>query len=226
LARTPRQANRALAVVSQMLNLAERWEFRPLNSNPCPRIPRYPEVARRRYATAEELRRLGAVLRTYAVDFPHEVAFLRLLLYTGARPSELLRASKTCLETRPDGMGVLRIKEGKTGQRTVFLPHPAMRMLTCLSPFRTTLTGLTAMPTRLWNLIRHEAGCPDLWARDCRRTFATVGYSEGVPLEQMADILGHTDQQTTRVYARLMEDPAARAVAATAGTMERLLSAG
>ncbi len=38
---TPTQANRTLAVLSKMFNLAERWSVRPDGSNPCRHIERY-----------------------------------------------------------------------------------------------------------------------------------------------------------------------------------------
>ena len=40
---TPRQANHVVAVLSKMFNLAELWKLRPLNSNPCQHLKRYPE---------------------------------------------------------------------------------------------------------------------------------------------------------------------------------------
>jgi len=55
-------ADRALAVLSKMFSLAERWDLRPPGSNPCHGIDRYPERRRERFLSAEELARLGAVL--------------------------------------------------------------------------------------------------------------------------------------------------------------------
>jgi hypothetical protein len=59
----PRQANLILAVLSKAFSLAELWEMRPEGSNPCRKIERYPERHRERFLSAEELARLGAVLR-------------------------------------------------------------------------------------------------------------------------------------------------------------------
>ena len=39
---TKPMANRFLALLSKMMNLAEKWEFRPLYSNPCKHVDRYP----------------------------------------------------------------------------------------------------------------------------------------------------------------------------------------
>ena len=60
---TPRQANHVVAMLSKMFHLAERWKLRPLNSNPCRHIRRYPENARDRYPLPEELERIGIAMR-------------------------------------------------------------------------------------------------------------------------------------------------------------------
>ncbi len=56
----PDLANRLLAVVSSLLNQAERWGVRPRGSNPCPHVDRYRESRRERYLSGEELSRLRA----------------------------------------------------------------------------------------------------------------------------------------------------------------------
>lgn len=65
----PAQANRVLARVSKMLNLAETWGLRPLDSNPCPRIGRYRESKRERFLSGTELRRLGEARRQDALPY-------------------------------------------------------------------------------------------------------------------------------------------------------------
>ena len=43
---TPFEANRTLALISKMMNLAELWGFRPQNTNPTRHIPRFKEEKR------------------------------------------------------------------------------------------------------------------------------------------------------------------------------------
>lgn len=59
---TPVRANRALAVLSKAMNLAEQWAMRPQGTNPCRFVKKYKEEPRRRYLTEEELQRLGDAL--------------------------------------------------------------------------------------------------------------------------------------------------------------------
>jgi hypothetical protein len=60
--KTPIMANRVLALLSKMFSLAERWRVRPLGSNPCRGIDRFPERARECFLSEAELAKLGEVL--------------------------------------------------------------------------------------------------------------------------------------------------------------------
>jgi len=219
LSDTPNQANRVIAVLSKMLNLAERMEMRPIGSNPCKVLPRFREQRRRRYATPEEIGRLGPLLEAEGYKNPAAAAFLYLLLFSGARPSEIARARWDQL----DG-AVLRIPEGKTGERTVFLPRQAVEVLSRIPRTSETITGLSAVPKKVWGRIRAAAGCPDLYARDLRRTFATIGLSNGVPIGAVGELLGHKSADTTKIYAKLLEGRAAEATAIIADKIEGLLT--
>jgi integrase len=78
------------------------------------------------------------------------------------------------------------------------------------------------MPVRLWAKIRKEAGCPDLRARDLRRTFATVGMSAGLKMDQISEILGHRSTQTTKIYAKLNIDSQIESARAIADAIEKV----
>ena len=54
---TPGAANRVLALLSKMFNLAERWGIRPDHTNPCRHIERYAERKIERFLSGEELAR-------------------------------------------------------------------------------------------------------------------------------------------------------------------------
>ena len=59
----PYQANRTLAVLSKMFNLAELWGMRPDGSNPCRHVKRFKEEKRERFLSDAEYQCLGAALR-------------------------------------------------------------------------------------------------------------------------------------------------------------------
>lgn len=58
----PGVANRCLALLSKMFNLAERWGWRPQGSNPCRGVEKYPENRRERFLSEQEMARLGKAL--------------------------------------------------------------------------------------------------------------------------------------------------------------------
>jgi hypothetical protein len=88
----PVAANRCLALLSALLNWAERHGYRPDGSNFCRHVERYREQHRERFLSAAELARLGDALAEAEDrgESPHVVAALRLLIFTGARRSEIL----------------------------------------------------------------------------------------------------------------------------------------
>jgi hypothetical protein len=76
---TPMQANRVLAVLSKMMNLAERWGLRPDATNPCRHVERYregttpqrssgprrfPEASQPSWAAASSVRKEKGICRT------------------------------------------------------------------------------------------------------------------------------------------------------------------
>ena len=85
----PYQANRVLAVLSKMFNLAERWGLRPDGSNPCRHVEKFAERKRERMLSPAELARLGDALAAHDGS-PYAVAAVKLLVFTGARLGEVL----------------------------------------------------------------------------------------------------------------------------------------
>jgi integrase len=85
---TPYRANRTVAVLSKMLSLAVKWEYR--SDNPAKGIERAPEEKRERFLTPAEIERLAGVLITHREKVTANA--IRLLLLTGARKGEMLSA--------------------------------------------------------------------------------------------------------------------------------------
>jgi integrase len=65
-----------------------------------------------------------------------------------------------------------------------------------------------------------RAGLPTMRFHDSRHTAATLLINEGVPLEVIQQLLGHSSVQVTnQIYAKIKEGPLRQA----AGVMERVL---
>jgi integrase len=208
---TPYAANRSLAVLSKMFALAERWGERPDGSNPCRHVERYAERKRERMLSAEEFARLAAVLKASSRS-PYALAAIKLLVFTGARLSEILNLKWEWVDLE---RGEARLPDSKTGAKTLHLPPPALAVLSELprvegNPYvivghihGTRLVNLE----KPWRTIRDAAGLHNVRLHDLRHSFASVAASSGMGLPIIGKMLGHTQAATTHRYAHLANDP-------------------
>ena len=220
---TPYQANRVLALLSCMFALAEKWRMRPRGSNPCTGVEKYPEAKRRRYLTPQEAPRLANCLAAYESERPLEVAYIYLLLLSGARPEEIGRARWDWLE-KTDAGCVLRLPDSKTGARSVYLSPRLEALLAALPRTGGRILG-GAKPSILWREIRAKAGFPDMRLYDLRHSFASAALSAGYSLDQIGELLGHRSTQTTKRYAHLVDGKAHEIAAGTSAKLESMLNA-
>ena len=219
---TPIGANRCLRVLSKLFTFAKEDGLFEAE-NPCSSVPSFVEKKRKRFATEEEIKKIALILEREKLEQPKGVAFLYVLMLSGARPRSIERALRNQITRFTyDGnlWGALTFK-GKTSDDTgenevVLLPPQLLDLVESIAPPSDgTLFGIR-MPVSLWNKIRTEAGCPDLWARDLRRTFATVGLSNGVSLDVVGEVLNHKSVQTTKRYGKLTSSARIQAVATIA----------
>jgi integrase len=85
---TPYRGNRVLALLSSMFSEAMRWKW--TKENPARGIRRYPEEKRERWLQEDGLIRLHQALNEY--DNQQASNAIRLILLTGSRKSEVLKA--------------------------------------------------------------------------------------------------------------------------------------
>jgi len=211
---TPGAANRCLALLSKMMNLAERWGERPDASNPCRHVEKYRENKRNRFLLAAELARLGAACQRCEKDGtigPSFLALVRLLIFTGARLSEIQKARWEWVDFEA---GVLRLPDSKSGAKTIMLPAPALDMLTRLvrvdgNPYIITGKGNRYLVDvwKPWAILREVAELKDARLHDLRHSFASIGAAGGMSLNIIGGLLGHRQTQTTLRYAHLATDP-------------------
>ena len=219
-AATPYKFNRTLALASTIFGRAEVWKMRAQGTNPTKGVHRYPEKKRRRYMKPAEALAISEALNRKEDEQPAGVAFIRLLILTGARPDEIARARWEWLQiyetsdkkTRKKIRGgVIHDPDSKTGERDIHLSPRALEVVESLPRMFDTLTGIKS-PKKLWWGIRDEAGCPDLRLYDLRHSFASVAIGLGMTLGQIGELLGHASTQTTQRYAHLMDEDKRAAV--------------
>ncbi len=225
----PYQANRVLALLSKMFNLAERWGLRPDGSNPCHYVEKFRERKRERMLSADELTRLGNALAAYDGS-PYVAAAVKLLVFTGARLSEVLALRWEWIDFE---RGEARLPDGKSGAKTLHLPPPALAVLAGLPRLdgnAHVIAGANEGAALVnlekpWRAIRAMAGLDDVRLHDLRQAFASVAASSGMGLPRIGKTLGHTQAATTARYAHLASDPV-KAAAAVAGKIEAAMAGG
>ena len=226
-------ANRALAVLSQMLNLSVRWGWR--SDNPAKGTERNQETKRTRYLAPEEI----AALTTALAALPDQQAanVFRLMLLTGCRKGEALAARWDQIDLTA---GVW-IKPGSTTkQKTehrVPLSAAARALLSGIDR-----TGPWVFPGQVegqhrteikaqWEKICTAAGLVDetgektVRMHDLRHTYASVLASAGLSLPIIGALLGHSQPATTARYAHLMDDPLRQATERAAAVVTGAASA-
>jgi integrase len=222
---TPYRANRALAVLSRIISKLAIPEHRA--DNPCRGIERAGEEKRVRYASADEIRRLSEALTRST--FPDMANAVRLLLLTGARRGELLRATWAQFDLQ---RGTWSKPAAATKQRRVHvvpLSAPARQLLSTMQKEATTPELFPGDPEwrlrKCWSAACAEAHINDLRVHDLRHAFASILASSGASLPLIGSLLGHSTPVTTARYAHLLDDPL-RAAADRVGAFIEAASEG
>lgn len=225
LAGSPYQANRTLALLSRLFNLAETWGMREHGSNPCRHVERFKETPRERYLSHEEIRRLAMAIddARQREEISSEAArAIQLLLLTGARLNELLTArwEWVSIDAR-----VINLPTSKTGKKTLFLSQEAIKIIEHLDQSRAKdqTSGAPQNPFLLpgrvkgkplnnlskpWARVCKVAGLEGVRLHDLRHTAASIAVGQGVSLSLIGRLLGHSQPQTTHRYAHVDADPA------------------
>jgi integrase len=211
-ARAPTHANRTVAVLSRMFNLAIRWGWR--SDNPCKGVERNQENKRHRYLTGAEMSRLSAALAELADQSAANA--VRLLLLTGARRGELLAAKWADVDLEAS----VWIKPASTTKQAALhrvpLSAAAVQLLTGMQAqagddaewiFPARGGGHRPHINEAWIRVRKAAKLPGVRLHDLRHTYASVLVSAGLSLPVIGSLLGHSTPVTTHRYAHLTDDP-------------------
>lgn len=202
---TPSAANRVRSTLSSIFTYAVLSEW--LEDNPCSRVKPNREEGRERYLSTVETQRLFRVLGKHHNDMPSTVAAIRLLIYTGARKSEItdLKWDYVDLEDR-----CLRLPDSKTGRKRILLNDDAIEVLNQIPRTGTNVIegvgGGRMWLQRPWMKLRKEAGLDDVRLHDLRHNFASAAVSSGLSLPVIGKLLGHKDIKTTARYSHLYDD--------------------
>jgi len=217
-------ANRALASLRACLQAA--WRRDKIPSNPAMKVRPLPESEpRARVLTDEELSRLLKAVKALTDPY-HKLAFT-LLLSTGARLSEVLKARWDDFDLDGENW---RIPSPKAGRPQV-VPLPA----TTVAMLRNTkhkgglvVPGATLDKPRFdlkkpWDALRVAAEIPDVHIHDIRRDYG-LRVSKAAGLHVASKLLRHADVRVTeRVYAPLALEDLRKATEQQSGTLAKVL---
>jgi len=207
----PYAANRLLALLSKMFNLAVAWQWRA--DNPTSGIPKFPEPKRDRWLNDDELSRLLEALGRHPSQRAADA--IRLLLLTGARRSEVFGMKWEEVDL---ARGVWTKPAHTTKQkRTEHIPlsDQAVHLLKRIMAHSDGLSDFV-FPSRngdqpigdlkkSWAAIQKDAGLSGVRLHDLRHTYAAHLVSSGMSLPIVGRLLGHTQPQTTQRYAHLAD---------------------
>ena len=233
LHKTPAMANRVVEMLSRLFYMAEAWGVAPEGGNPCRFVKKYPRSGvASGFCRSGSFAGLGKVLSEIEAEgkvSASGVAALRLLMLTGCRRNEVLTLRWEDVDL---DAGELRLRDAKTGDRSVALSPAARKVLATLPrlpdnpwviagprPGR-RLSGLNGR----WLVVRARAGLEDVRIHDLRHSFASRALALGESLTMIGKLLGHRKVQTTARYAHLARESvkmsAARVSESIAADME------
>lgn len=214
------QANKLVAVLSKMFSLAAEVGWRS-GDNPCRGVRKFPEDQRWRNLSEIEVARLLDACDEY--ENPNAANAVRLLLFTGARLQEVLKAEwwqfdlerglweKPSAHTKQQRQHRLEL-EGPALDllRQMRQQDPLGRFLFPGEPLVTAsgevLARARADLKRPWRWLVNEAALENVQLHDLRRTTASFMLSGGASLPTVGKALGHTQASTTARYAHLSQD--------------------
>ena len=210
----PVKANRLLALLSKMFNLAEEWELRDANTNPTQHIRKYKETPRERYLTQDEIVSLEQTLSKAQKEHlvSHSVIHaIRVLLMTGARLQEVLTMKWEYVDIEN---GKINLPDSKSGKKTIWLSDKARDYIDAIPHKRgnpyifvgqrsgSPLVNLQ----KPWRKLRSMAGIEDVRIHDLRHTYASLAVSQNLSLPIVGKLLGHKSIKSTERYAHLYDD--------------------
>ena len=226
---TPTMANRALEVLSRIYSYAIENEW--AERNPCLSVKAFPEAKRKRVPTKDELKRILTHLFIVAKDPDdrqrYAAIFILGLFYTGARPTMLVDV-KWEHRTLTVGEGARFELKGKMSYKndeneTLFIPRQVLELLH-LYERRPDGKVFTTKGTRgLWESMTKDLQINNLWKRDARKAFASLGLNAGVSIDKVGLALNHKSASTTKIYAQEFDNSTIETTLIVAGELDEIL---
>ncbi len=205
----PATVEKIRIMFSRSFELASQWQL--FDGNPVKYVSRVKfNNARERYLTSDEANALRLACECSAN--PQLKHIVGLLLLTGARKSELLKAKWSDIDIDKRTWTLNMTKNGRG--RHVPLSQAAMEIIGQLPRYEDCPWLLPNPQTRLpftdikrsFMEARRLAGLNDLHIHDLRHSYASALAGSGVDLYTVGKLLGHVNVASTARYAHLAND--------------------
>ena len=185
--------------------ISEAVSFGHIEQNPYANIRQCrPHPKPRVVLTSEELQ----ILRTYIPPTKARKIALDLFLiqcYTGLSYSDLMATDFTKAEEHNGNLILPRTTRVKTGTQFYIMLLPYVVQILKRYNFKIPTVNFVAYTAQL-KLIEKETNIgKHITSHVGRHTFATtIALASGLPMEVVSKMLGHTNIQTTQIYAKIM----------------------
>jgi len=215
----PATINKHIFLMNRMMNLARHWGLITHNAFEARVLRRLPVTEQRHMFLKPE--EVGRILRACQQDIhPQLYHFARLLLLTGARKGEALKANWNHFDLSRNVWTVPVSKNGRA--RRIVLNQAVIDLIMELKA-EAEVRGYPLHPSSpvfynprtkdrydsfyaAWHRARAKAEVPDVRFHDLRHTFASMLINEGVSLYEVQRLLGHHHITMTERYAHLLPD--------------------
>ena len=220
--KSPTQANRVLACVRKMFNLAELWGYRPDGSNPCRHVPKFPEKGSTRLITDEQMVKLFAYLdkaEAESLEHPIYLLAIRLQFEFAARMSEVLLLQWDWLDLPNDRVVW---PDSKTGDMSKPLSAEARHLLENAPHYSDSPYVCPALLDHkkplsphayynAWRRILDRAGVPRVGTHGIRHRSATDIANSGIPVKVGMALTAHKTVAMFMRYVHTEDDPVRKA---------------
>lgn len=205
----PSQMNKCLCWLSKLVYLAVDYEI--LRANPLEDMEyeKKPAPKHRHISRAE----LKAILETPMLDPLQELGRRAFLFstFTGLAYVDIMLLHPHHIGTTADGRRYIRINRKKTNVEAFIPLHPIAEQILDLYNTTDDTKPVFPLPSRdeMWFEI-HELGVAigrkeNLSYHQSRHSFGTFLISEGIPIESIAKMMGHSGIKTTQRYAEVTD---------------------
>lgn len=207
-------ANRAFAMLRTVFEKGREWGY--AGENPCFKLKRFSEQSRERYLQPEELPAFFKAVMAEPKEMERD--FLLLLLYTGARKSNVLSMAWENISLDLKLWNIPAAQSKNKTAYTVPLVSPALEILARRKKEAGTSswvfpspskTGHFVEPNKTWGRVQKASGLDNLRMHDLRRSLGSWMAITGASLITISHALGHklASLSVTAVYARANVDP-------------------